>query len=99
MGRSVAQLAAATKICLQPDQNVAATKRATNMVSGDIDDDVILIAGVLLSGGFVNECKKKTNKRKRSIWTRRWIEQRENTEHITARYKAKSKQTRNRKHR
>jgi len=64
------QPAAATKICLQPDQNVDATERATNMVSGDIDDDVILIAGVLLSGAFVNECKKKANKHKRSIWTR-----------------------------
>jgi len=33
-----------------------------------------LTAGVLLSGAFVNECKKKANKRKRSIWTRRWRE-------------------------
>jgi len=32
---------------------------------------------VLLSTAFVNECKKKASKRKRSIWTRRWIEQRE----------------------
>ena len=29
-------------------------------------DDLILISGVLLSVAFVNECKKKTNKRKRS---------------------------------
>jgi len=27
--------------------------------SSDTDDDVILIAGVLLAGAFVNECKKK----------------------------------------
>jgi len=54
----VAQLAAATKICPQPRQNAAATKRATNMASSDTDDDVILIR-VLLSGAFVNECKKK----------------------------------------
>jgi len=55
----VAQLAVATKICPQPRQNAAATKRATNLASSDTDDDVILIAGVLLSGAFVNECKKK----------------------------------------
>ena len=30
----------------------------------------------MLSGAFVNEGKKKANKRKRNIWTRRWIEQR-----------------------
>jgi len=29
------------------------------MASSDTDDDVILIAVVLLSGVFVNECKKK----------------------------------------
>jgi len=34
--------------------NAAATKRATNMASNDTDDGVILIAGVLLSGAFVN---------------------------------------------
>jgi len=44
---------------VQPRQNAAATKHATNMAKGDRDDDVILIAGVLLSGAFVNECKKK----------------------------------------
>jgi len=54
----VAQLAAATKICPQPRQNAAATKRATNVASGDTDDDVILI-GVLLSGASVNECRKQ----------------------------------------
>jgi len=73
----VAQLVAATKICPQPRQNAAATTCATNMASSDTDDDVILIAGVLLSGAFLNQCKKKANKRKRSIWSRRWIEQRE----------------------
>jgi len=57
----LAQLAAATKICPQPRQNAAAAKRATNMASSDTDDDVILIAGVLLSGAFVDECKKKAN--------------------------------------
>jgi len=55
----VVQLAAATKICLQPCQNAPATKCVTNMASSDTDDDVISIAGVLLSGGFVNEHKKK----------------------------------------
>ena len=55
----VAQLAAATNICPQPRQNAAATKCTTNMASSDTDDDVILIAGVLLSGAFANECKKK----------------------------------------
>jgi len=55
-----AQLAAATKICLQPCQNAGATKRATNMASSDTDD-AILIARVLLSGAFVNECKKNAN--------------------------------------
>ena len=54
-----AQLAAATKICPQPRQSAAATKRVTNMASSDTDDDVILIAGVLLAGAFVNERKKK----------------------------------------
>jgi len=43
----------------------------------DTDDDGILISGVWLSVAFVSECTKKANKRKRSIWTRRWIEQRE----------------------
>ena len=47
------------------------------MASGDTDDDVISIAVVILSGAFVNESKKKANKRKRSIWTCRWIKQRE----------------------
>jgi len=73
----VTQLAAATKICPQPRQNAAATKCSTNMASGDTDNDVISIAVVILSGAFVNESKKKANKRKRSIWTRRWIKQRE----------------------
>ena len=50
------------------------------MASNDTDNHVILIAGVLLSGAFVNERKKKANKRKRSIWTGRWIEQREKHE-------------------
>ena len=49
------QLAAAIKLCLQPHQNAAATKRATNVASSDTDDDVILIAGVLLSGAYVSE--------------------------------------------
>jgi len=40
----VAQLAAATKICPQPRQNAAATKRATNVASRATDDDVILIS-------------------------------------------------------
>jgi len=53
----VAQLAAVTKICPQPRQNAAATKRTTSRASSDTDDDVILIAGVL--GAFVNKCKKK----------------------------------------
>ena len=44
---------------VQPCQNAAATKHSTNMASSDTDDDGILIAGVLLSGAFVNECKKK----------------------------------------
>jgi len=57
--RTIAQLAAATKICPQPRQSAAATKRVTNMASSDTDDDVILIAGVLLAGAFVNERKKK----------------------------------------
>ena len=54
----VAQLVAATKTCHQPRQTAAATKRATSMASSDTDDDVILTAGVLLSGAFVNGCKK-----------------------------------------
>jgi len=83
----VAQLAAVTKICPQPRQNTAAAKRGTKMASSDTDDDVSLI-GVLLSGTFVNECKKKANKRNRSIWCCRWIEQRDKQ----PRYKAKSKQ-------
>jgi len=29
------------------------------MASSDMDDDVILLAGVLLSDAFVTECKKK----------------------------------------
>jgi len=59
----------------QPRQNAAATKRATNMASS-ATGDAILIAGVLLSSACVNECHKKANKRKRSIWTHQWIEQR-----------------------
>jgi len=55
----VAQLVAATKICPQPRQNAAATKRATNMASSDTDHDVILIAGVLLSGAFLISVRKK----------------------------------------
>jgi len=55
----VAQLVAATKICPQPRQNTAATKRATNMASSDTDDDGILIDGLLLSGAFLNERNKK----------------------------------------
>jgi len=39
----VAQLAAATKICPQPRQNAAATKRSTNMASSDADDDVLML--------------------------------------------------------
>jgi len=74
----VAKLAAATKICLQPCQNAQQTRLQVR------DDDVLLIAGVLLSGVFVSECKKKTNKHKRSTWTRRWIEQVKNTQHVTA---------------
>jgi len=31
------------------------------MASSDTDDDAILIAGVLLSGAFVNDCKKIAN--------------------------------------
>jgi len=42
----VAQLVAVTKICPQPRQNAATTKRATNMASGDTDNDVSLIAGL-----------------------------------------------------
>jgi len=34
----VVQLAAATKICLQPRQNAAATKRATCIASNNTDD-------------------------------------------------------------
>jgi len=56
----VVQLVAATKIRLQPRQNASATKRATNMPSSDTDDDVILIAGVLLSGAFLNQCTIKS---------------------------------------
>ena len=48
--------AAATKIYPQPRQNTAVTKHATNMASSDTDDDVILIAGVVLSGTFVSVC-------------------------------------------
>jgi len=47
------------------------------MASSDTDDDVILIPGVLLAGAFLNQCKKKADKLKRSIWSRRWIEQRD----------------------
>jgi len=65
------------KICPQPRQNATATKRATNMASSDMDDNVIVIAGVLLSGTFVNMCKKKAYECKQSIWTHRRIEQRE----------------------
>jgi len=67
----VAQLVAATKICPQPRQNAAATKRATNMASCDIDDGGILIAGVLLSGAFLNECKKTLISANEALgWTR-----------------------------
>ena len=44
---------------MQPRQNATATKHVTNMASSDTDDYGILIAGMLLSGAFVNECKKK----------------------------------------
>jgi len=39
----------------------------TWLPSSDTDDDVILIAGVLLSGAFVNECKKKVISAKEAV--------------------------------
>jgi len=70
----VAQFVAVTKICPQPRQNAA----TTDMASNDADDDVILIAGVLIICQVLLLVSVKTaNKSKRSIWTHRWIEQRE----------------------
>jgi len=83
------------KICPQPRQNATATKRATNMASSDMDDDVIVTSGVLLSGAFVNMCKKKAyeckvqTKHMDSSMHRTW-----KTRSISQpRYKGKNKQT------
>jgi len=47
------------------------------MASSDTDDD-LLITGTLLAGAIVNEhCRKRVKTRKRSVWTREWIAQRE----------------------
>ena len=89
----VAQLVATTKICSQPRQNAAATKRATNMVSSDTDDGGILIAGVLLSGAFLNECKKKLISLNKAFGLIDG-ENVKNTEHITASLQSE-KQTNN----
>jgi len=74
----VVQLAATTKICPQWGQNAAATKHATNVASGVTQTMMLFqLLECYYQVLLLMSVRKKANKCKRSIWSRRWIEQHE----------------------